>query len=362
VPVQDDRAGKHPREQLSTLALQPFRFLGVVHVATYHIEHHYPLPAWAPAALQRLCERGDLQVQIFFLLSGFCLYVSHQHASKISWNHFLRKRVLGMYPVYLAGVSLAIWSKSLHHDWRTVLGQFPLYSLFFMVESLVSPYVSLNAPSWFTSNLFVFWLFFPRWHNFIRGLKYPGIAASLAWLTSSSIPLVHTFLGNTHPSQFAEYHPLSNWSAFVLGMFVARLLPELQMACQIAPVGKYAASASAITLLAMFTLPHPAILELYFFKGTFVLPVAAALFVFVSLGQDVVLRPEWLQNPWLLWLGSVSGPFFMLHYAVMIFLTETNMIRPAMSPLVAIGRFLSLSFVIAALFHAAQERLLARAK
>ena len=65
-------------KRFRTFALEPLRFLGVMHIVLFHEAMMLPGDAWQSFAMF-----GKYWVQFFFLLSGFALYISQKGATTV---------------------------------------------------------------------------------------------------------------------------------------------------------------------------------------------------------------------------------------------------------------------------------------
>jgi len=118
---------------------------------------------------------------------------------------------------------------------------------------------------------------------------------------------------------FAEFHPFSNWQAFFFGMCIGRLLQDTNVEDVPSCLRKNAATTACLVLLALLfvaPLPSERAVTLFLEKGPLLLPIFAMLIYFLSLGDDVLLRPWILENPVLQYLGAVSGHYFLLYWPV----------------------------------------------
>jgi peptidoglycan/LPS O-acetylase OafA/YrhL len=104
---------------------------------------HSPLLYVAPASM------GWIGVAIFFVVSGFCIHLSHTRSQDKGWNVFFVRRLFRIYPPYLPvlfAFGILLPSIRLHHfhaDW----GQ--LVSHLFLVHNFDSTYCfGINAVFW----------------------------------------------------------------------------------------------------------------------------------------------------------------------------------------------------------------------
>lgn len=312
---------------LHTFALEPFRFLGVLHIVLMQEAMARKEELWWRTA----AAFGKYWVQFFFCLSGFVLYISRGGATDVSNpGAFIVKRLVGVYPAYAIGTLLVLLTgkaPSLEAWDYLVRDSMPG---FLLVDSWASPYgtQSPDGPAWFACTLFAFWLCFPTWYRFLHGLRAPKFAMLLAYLSSFALPILYSLENFRQPCHsgkcavwgaYAEFHPFSNWPTFFFGMCIGRVLQDTKFEDIPSRLRENAATVALVMLLSLplfAPLPSESILALFFDKGPLLLPVFALLISFTSLGEDTCLRPQFLEWKVLQYLGAVSGHFFLLYAPV----------------------------------------------
>lgn len=347
---------------LRTFGLEPFRFVGVLHIVFMH-ELIYRKKQW----WETFASFGKYWVQFFYALSGFALYISQGGSPDVPQPaSFIMKRVSGIYPVYFIGTLLAILAAEAPLQAASSYISQSVLPGFLLIDSWASPYgvQSPDGPAWFVCTLFAFWLSFPRWYRFLRGFSAPKLAALLAYLSTFGLPLLYAAqnVGNKCQSSpcaqwgaFAEFHPFSNWQVFFFGMCLGRILQEVDANIIPSLLRKTAAS---VALLAFLTIslyspmPSGSVLTLFFDKGPLLLPVFAVLLYFLPLGDDLLLQPAFLESRIPQYLGAISGHLFLLHIPTRLLLAR--IVVGGASVLVTV----ILQLLVAVAFYEAHTRLM----
>lgn len=184
----------------------------------------------------------------------------------------------------------------------------------------------------------------------------------LVWLSSWMLPAVHGmkewgWLGTRYsdpPGSFASFHPFSNWCSFVFGMFLGRILPDIPIQAVPIALRKSAGTCTLLLLLlifACFTAPQAGAIDLLLDKGPLLLPVYCTIVVYVASGEDFFMRPIVMENPYLVWLGAMSGELFLLHWPLRCLLYKLWEECPMVITLI-------FQFIVSAIFHEVNKRLL----
>jgi len=323
---------------LHTFALEPFRFLGVLHIVLMHdIMDVRTKFGW-----QIVATFGKYWVQFFFALSGLVLFISQKGAQHVSNpGSFIMKRVWGIYPVYAFSILLAMSATEAPRSYFSELPHATLSYLwgdimpgFLLVDSWAWPYGTQipNGPAWFVCTLFVFWLCFPHWYGFLRGVRSPKLVMLFAYLSTFGLPVLYAALnvdGHCFPSlcanwnSFAEFHPFANWQVFVFGMCMGRVLQDTDSNTVPFALRRIGGTVSLLTLfsLPLFSpTPSDSVLTLFLDKGPLLLPIFAMLLYLVPLGDDILLKPALMESKLLAYAGAMSGHLFLLHIPVKLLL------------------------------------------
>jgi len=88
-----------------------------------------------------------------------------------------------------------------------------------------------------------------------------------------------------------------------------------------------AAIAALLTIVSLpMLIPSPSnnVSTLFFDKGPLLLPLFATLLYFIPLGEDVLLKPAFLETQLPRYLGLVSGHLFLLHWPVRLLVARVT--------------------------------------
>jgi peptidoglycan/LPS O-acetylase OafA/YrhL len=288
------------------VVLDGMRGLAALAIITDHID--------SPLLSAALSGRA-LAVDFFFVLSGFVL--SHVYADRLasgmSWQAFMRARVIRLYPLYLAGLvagamvlAIEVWKGWRLASWSSMASASGL-GLLMLPTPLAwspSPYniFPFDGPAWslffeMLANL-AFGIFFLRLSNRVLLAIVAVGAASLA------LTVAH----------FGGIASAYNWQNFVVGFprvtfgFFAGVL--VHRFCLKRPAPAVPAWAAFAALLAVLMFPAHGLWRAWF-------DLAAALVVFpllvaVSAGAE---PRGWLARA-ASWLGLLSYGIYILHVPV----------------------------------------------
>lgn len=189
------------------------RGFAIFTIVLMHLTQNY-----LPGTLNKAAAFGGAGVHVFFLVSGFGLYLSYLRRP-VGYGEFLKKRFGKVYwPYAIAVIVWIIWNLVSRGKLmlQEGLSHLLLYKMF--IHELD---VSFCYPYWFISTIIQFYLCWPLIVRLIRswGGQYIAIAISIAWSTIVGI------LG------FEELRPWSSfflqylWE-FCLGMWIAERIYE----------------------------------------------------------------------------------------------------------------------------------------
>jgi peptidoglycan/LPS O-acetylase OafA/YrhL len=165
--------------QQEIAALDGLRGLAILLVVVHHLGGYFTLwsASW-PAPLAQFANSGWMGVHLFFVLSGFLLFLPYARAivSGNSWpsiRQFYRRRALRILPVYVAFLGLGLLPLLLVTGWppQMVRAFVPVVLLLQNMDTPAGHFVDLfNSSLW---TLAIEWQFY---------LLLPAIAAGFAWL------------------------------------------------------------------------------------------------------------------------------------------------------------------------------------
>ncbi|MBR1416072.1 MAG: acyltransferase [Prevotella sp.] len=305
--------------------LQSLRFIFVMMIFMSH---------FAYGGIEAFEAGGDCGVAFFFLLSGFVLskgYGRRLREGTFSYSRYLRRRLLKIYPLHLLCLVVVLLIS------RQSLG-LPVLLNVLLLQSWVPStdfYFSCNAVSWFLSCLLFCYLLFPwAYRHASRQLTAVVLACCLAAYLLVPYDRVNSLL---------YVNPLVRFVDFYLGIVLCRYLDKKPLQRQPAWTELLLV---AVLILALLAYPYTdAKLRNAPLFWVVLLPFIA---VFAS-GEGLLSRSLLNAKP-LLWLGSLSMPFFMLHP-----MTFSVLMRhlPAMPPVL----MLALCFAVVVLLSWVVDRL-----
>lgn len=358
--------------------LDGIRAIACLSVVMFHINlittRDFPLwvPQAAPSFVSALAFSGDTGVTLFFVLSGFLLFLPYARVllfDEVPWPsiwQFYIRRILRILPVYY--LSLILMVLLFHPEYLQAdhLKQCFFFLTMFM-DSSATTYKQINGPFW---TLAVEWQFY---------LFLPWIALAIGWLIKLSAPkkrlltltfclgimalwgIATRFLGvyltdypqtmRILPYAFIQYilpiiygPPISGLHGkfledFAVGMFISTLYIMSQRLPQehrfhsimkkISP-WLFLSAISLFVTMAMWKLntgqPHTwsifdALTGLYNVIGEFCFALSYGLFV-----TSIIFGYTWLRRPFewkpLRWIGILSYSIYMWHLLLLTSFTS----------------------------------------
>jgi peptidoglycan/LPS O-acetylase OafA/YrhL len=301
-----------------------------------------------PGPVARFIAHGYLAVDLFFLLSGFVIFLSY-HASlaqnfphsvgRFYWHRFTR--IYPLHAVMLGGYLMLFAAYYFLSSSGTAPESYTWTSFFqsvFLIHMWVGSDLTWNVPSWSISSEWFVYLFFPLMAYSLRKLR-GGVAAHLAIivLVAVLLHLVYSFSGigslGASVSRMALVRTLLE---FLMGVFIGSLYVNHK---EFLDRYRNAALAGFVVLLVLYIgapLPDYALIPLAF----------ALLIAYLSVTSSALTAT--LSNPVLVYLGEISYSTYMVHYLVYDllkagFMSSTGHINPV---------YVWLSFVVVFLLSA----------
>ena len=326
------------------LPLTSIRGLAAWWVVLFHLR--FLLAPWLPVGTVDLLARGNLAVDLFFVLSGFVIYLNYGERvtlDRASVGDFLFRRLARVYPLNLLVLLgfLAYAAAAVAFGAATVHGQDPGYflaSLLLVQNWGFERATAWNVPAWSISTEFFAYLLFPFLLAWLAPAKRPAwlLVAAIAGLGFS----VHAFFrafGYPFPNAVAETGLFRCVAQFVIGMLVCELYRRRGQGRLAAPL-----LAGSAALAAAFVL-----------TGAPVVPLAwAALVLGLALGRSGGL----LAAAPLVWLGRISYATYLCHYLLLtvfklLFVEAGRPVPPAL-----LGLYLAAVLAASALLYHGFER------
>lgn len=176
----------------NTQCLNTLKFIAACVVAfLWHYQHFAPADGYPFSRVFIWSYRyGFLMVELFFMLSGFGMYMgyfSRIQAREIRFGEYLVKRLRKIYPLFFRTLFL-VCVLEVCHIWLAgelfVYPNFDLWHLFLNLilcqDGIFGTEWSFNSPSWCISICFINYMFFYGIVYFFRSRK--GVAATYAGL------------------------------------------------------------------------------------------------------------------------------------------------------------------------------------
>ena len=315
-----------PAIKLPTLT--GMRFIAAAVVLLFHASQQSPYSSeQASGALDFAFGQGGWTgVGFFFVLSGFVLTWSARPSDTV--GRFWRRRFFKVYPNHLATFLLALALLALAGQglggWKTVINLF----LFQAWSPDLDVEISVNPVAWSLSCEMLFYLAFPLvlrlidripanrlWHAFFGVAVAIGAMPVVAW----ALPASPAFPNSPVPASQWEFWfvyalPPVRMLDFVLGIVLARVVQHGRW------IGLRLGPAALLAVAAYLTSGQVAQTE-WTFSLTAVMAVPLGLLVAAGAHADVTGSGSVLRGRTMVWLGTVSFGFYMIHY---IALTEVR--------------------------------------
>ncbi|MDT9598442.1 acyltransferase family protein [Sphingosinicella rhizophila] len=268
------------------------------------------LAPWLPAPVLTFLGAGNLAVDLFFLLSGFVIYLNYAErltSRRVSTREFLFRRFARIYPLhllillaFLAYVSAALLFGSARIEEENF--DYFLASLFLVQNWGFTDALKWNVPAWSISTEFGAYLLFPALLAMLAPWRRPAwllVATTIA--LGVAVHAIFALFALPYPDAVAQTGLIRCLLQFAMGMLVCELYQRL--------AGQ---SRLAMPLLAL----AGTLAGLHILAGAPVVPLVwASLILGLALARNRVL--EWAP---LLWLGNISYATYLCHYiAIKIF-------------------------------------------
>ncbi len=247
---------------------------------------------------------GASGVSLFFVLSGFILFLRYKHfnpppVSIYYWNRFFR-----IVPAYWAAIVFSLVSNVLRGADAPVLAD-PLSHLFFLHGFFVDYFLSLNGAFWSMATEAQFYLIFPA---LLFTLKFVSVRVMVISLVTFSVLLRFAIEHGDFISVQKELQPLFIYqlpgriSDFVLGM----LLADLFRAKTMPRTSVLMCISVASFLLALWCRLR---------RVDFIVDVLMGVVSFGGIGALLNLQIQWKRTTSLIlqFFGKVSYCFFLTH-------------------------------------------------
>jgi len=165
---------------------------------------------------------GPMGVAIFFVVSGFCIHLSHSRARTTGWQYFFHRRFFRIYPAYLLAllVFLFLWPWN-HFTPQTIIRQFFIHGFAIHNLELNSKY-AVNPSFWSIATEIQLYIIYPAlllltgilgWKRTLLGILAIEILLRSLNGESSSSWLLFDLVNS----------PLGYWFSWAIGAYLAEL-------------------------------------------------------------------------------------------------------------------------------------------
>ncbi len=267
--------------------------------------HHYP---WGGQGGQ-FDAGGDCGVAFFFILSGFVLSLgaAREGSDRPRWLPFMRRRLSHIYPLHIICLILFFLLYPGAHIGLWLPSNLLMLQAWVPVEGV---YFSGNAVGWCLSCFLLFYALFPLLWKLLTRRRLLFIVAAAIYIaaTIAARPLVRA--GMVTPLLYIS--PLSRLADFLLGILLYCALSAmrpLRLSPALSTLAELSAAAFVIASFALY-----GSIEARWAVAPFWWPSMAALIAVFFLTREVPgLLTRLLLLPPLLWMGSISFPYYMAH-------------------------------------------------
>lgn len=292
--------------------LTSVRGFAALWVVFYHIGSR--LDEHLPSSVISFISLGYLAVDLFFILSGFVMALSYQHAflsKKVRFGDFIVKRIARIYPLHLFVLLLYLIIPFAFYitDREVDVVRFSADSFvanFFLINSWgVVSTLTWNIPSWSISVEFLSYCLFPLMLLLVKPLN--GFVSLLAGVLFTSALLAFYF----HAMDFTSIGdglPFSGVTRCALEFFIGILIWNIYnrlmlISSERGLICSYLAASFVLVVLCSYYLGVPDFI---------VIALASAIVVLFCALFEVSYKIK-VPRP-LRWLGEISFSVYMLHY------------------------------------------------
>ena len=264
--------------------LQSLRFVFVMLIFLSHFEYKEIAP---------LDAGGDCGVAFFFLLSGYVLSIRYGKCISDGTFHFttyMKRRIMKFYPLHLLCLLAFLLVSHSAIDLPLILNGVLLQSWI----PDVSYYFSGNSVSWFLSTLMFSYLVFP-W-------VYRVQSKSLTACLLAGYAAVFLLTPYDKVGAILYVHPVVRFVDFYLGMQLAR--------CQVKLAKTELLEWVMVALLLVSLMVYPEVDDKWRNAPLYWVVLLPFILVFAQQRGHI---SQLLKSKTMVWLGSISMPFFLTH-------------------------------------------------
>lgn len=265
---------------------------------------------------------GECAVAIFFVISGFVLSLGKGEKlqkGELSNKQFFLSRLSKLYPLHLLVIAILIvmdWRLGQLAAWYQVLAQVLLVQCWYPTHQFVA---TLNAPTWFISDLLFFYLIFKYLYRWLLNIPRKVILPIMGVYMVGYILLSLKMKGD-YSADFIYFYPPFRLIDFMLGILLYRFYRSawgkrivLRLIPILSPVKANGLDTLLVLMLAgtyflsIHSNPNLRCAALYW------LPSLLVVFYVTAIDKGKGWLTSLLHSKLLLWLGSISMEIFFIH-------------------------------------------------
>jgi peptidoglycan/LPS O-acetylase OafA/YrhL len=304
------------REKSNIAALTSIRGLAAWWVVLFHFKERLPLGNLAP--LGKFLAQGYLAVDLFFVLSGFVIFLNYgsyfEAMTRRSLAQFFTARLARIYPLhafmmlaFLLNPLALIFSSSGHVDATRYDPVYFVLSLFLVQNWGFSLLLGWNIPAWSISTEAFAYLLFPAFAYFVcKSSPKPLTMAVMSAIFLALLAGTYYTTGEASiGDEIAKYGVLRCSLQFLVGASLCRIYVSAQMSSRWWPLVLFAGFGGLCATYAFTVAPD-----------YLVMPAAFALLILALALADGRSVPV-LKSSVLVFLGTISYSTYLVHYFVL---------------------------------------------
>jgi len=202
-----------------------------------HLAHQFLLQALF-FCIYKVFSLGGYGVAIFFVVSGFCIHLSHRRSADSGWLVFYARRGFRLYPAYLVSLFLCIvvfpstrWPAA----WPSPENQIDLLLHLVLAHNLLpQTFASINGPYWSLAIEFQLYLLFPLLLVMARRMGWRQtlmVTAMVEVISRLCLTIASQYEPNLKPADWWAWSylsPFGCWFSWALGAALAEAFVEKQ--------------------------------------------------------------------------------------------------------------------------------------
>ena len=279
----------------------------------------------------RVEQFGSFPVAFFFILSGYVMSYGYEHkvcSSEFSYSQYMKRRLMRLFPLNLFCLVLAMVMPVTidiinHHvglaKFVLLVPDMLLLQAWIPIKSV---YFSGNSLAWFLSSMLFCYLVFPFLVRRLKG-RHGWIFFIITILCYFS---VIPFLTGKWVHALVYVSPFFRVVDFMIGIILYLCIKDKVCCCRrpiLATFFEIFAIFSAIIALILYS----SVSKRYGYASLYWIPSAMLICAFSISAKWGGLFSVLLSKPWLVYLGKLSFPFYMIHLIVINwFVLFTNLL------------------------------------